>query len=105
MDETREQMMMSNEISEALTQPINYGNEIDEDELNAELEALELEAAEQKMAELDKARLGAGASAAAPSTLPVLPSAPTTAPVAKKDPKQKEIEDELAGLSAEFAQL
>ena len=40
MDDIREQMDLANEISEAISQPVNFGIEFDEDELNEELELL-----------------------------------------------------------------
>jgi charged multivesicular body protein 4 len=41
MDDIREQMDLANEISDAISQPVNFGVEFDEDELNEELELLE----------------------------------------------------------------
>jgi charged multivesicular body protein 4 len=43
MDDIREQMDLANEISDAISQPVNFGVEFDEDELTLELEALEQE--------------------------------------------------------------
>jgi len=54
MDDIREQMDLANEISDAIAQPINFGDVIDEDELNAELENLEQEELDYKLLESDK---------------------------------------------------
>jgi hypothetical protein len=52
MDEIREQMNMSNDISDAIARPA-FGNEIDEDELKEELEALEQEELDNKLIGVD----------------------------------------------------
>jgi len=41
MDQIHDQMMVANEISEAIARPILFGDELDEDELLRELEELE----------------------------------------------------------------
>eukprot|EP00833_Pecoramyces_ruminatium_P009378 jgi/Orpsp1_1/1183410/evm.model.c7180000085081.1 len=66
MDDIREQMDLANEISDAIAQPINFGDVIDEDELNAELESLEQEELDMKLLESDKL-----------SKIPSMPNAPT----------------------------
>ena len=43
MDDIRDQMDVANEISNAISQPVGFGMEFDEDELNEELERLEQE--------------------------------------------------------------
>jgi charged multivesicular body protein 4 len=67
MDDIRDQMDLANEISEAISQPVGFGNEFDEDELNQELEDLEQE-------ELDQQLLNTG------TTLDFAPSVPTDLP-------------------------
>ena len=52
MDEIRDQMDLANEISDAISQPVGFGLDLDEDELTAELDMLEQE-------ELDSKLLGA----------------------------------------------
>jgi charged multivesicular body protein 4A/B len=52
MDDIRDQMAISNEISEAIARPA-LGNEIDEDELREELEALEQEELDNKLIGVD----------------------------------------------------
>ncbi|ORX51462.1 hypothetical protein BCR36DRAFT_267448, partial [Piromyces finnis] len=54
MDDIREQMDLANEISDAIAQPINFGDVIDEDELNAELEGLEQEELDYQLLNSDK---------------------------------------------------
>lgn len=49
MDDIREQMDLANEISDAISQPVNFGVEFDEDELTLELEALEQEELDGKL--------------------------------------------------------
>jgi charged multivesicular body protein 4A/B len=52
MDEIRDQMAISSEISEAIARPA-LGNEIDEDELREELEQLEQEELDNKLVGVD----------------------------------------------------
>ncbi|KAI9595130.1 Snf7 family [Syncephalis fuscata] len=49
MDDIREQMDLANEISGAISQPLSFGTDLDEDELAAELEALEQEELDEKL--------------------------------------------------------
>merc|ERR1712130_399032 len=60
MDDIAEQQDVAKEISEAISNPVAFGQEFDEDELEAELDALgeELELEEQE--ELDKQLLDVG---------------------------------------------
>ena len=64
MDDIRDQMDLANEISDAISQPVGFGAEFDEDELNQELEDLEQE-------ELDAKLLDTG--------IDLAPSVPSTA--------------------------
>jgi charged multivesicular body protein 4 len=54
MEEIKEQMDLANEISEAIAQPVGFGLDMDEDELNAELEELEQEELDEKLLEVEK---------------------------------------------------
>ncbi|KAG4107116.1 Snf7-domain-containing protein [Neocallimastix lanati (nom. inval.)] len=81
MDDIREQMDLANEISDAIAQPINFGDVIDEDELNAELEGLEQEELDMQLLETDKL-----------SKIPSMPNAPT-GPIAAEDDEEKELEE------------
>jgi len=65
MDDISEQTELANEISDAISTSVGFGQDYDEDELNAELEELEQE-------ELDENMLSIGTPA------PELPSVPTT---------------------------
>ncbi|XP_023715889.2 charged multivesicular body protein 4b [Cryptotermes secundus] len=65
MDDIAEQQDVAKEISEAISNPVAFGQDVDEDELERELEELEQE-------ELDKELLGVGPS------VDELPSVPTT---------------------------
>ena len=51
MDDIREQMDLANEISDAISQPVNFGAEFDEDELNEELELLEQQELDEMLLE------------------------------------------------------
>lgn len=64
MDDIAEQQDVAKEISDAISNPVAFGQDIDEDELERELEELEQE-------ELDKELLGVGPSA---NELPDVPS-------------------------------
>merc|ERR1712107_566919 len=96
MDDIAEQQDVAKEISEAISNPVAFGGEFDEDELEAELNALgdELELEEQE--ELDKQLLDVGPA-------PNLPDVPSSVP-ANPQPaaaKKKEEEDpDMAELAA-----
>lgn len=90
MDSIREQMDVANEISEAISNPVGMGAQIDEDELQAELEALEQE-------ELDDRLKGADH---VPSHVPALPSSPLRQHATQEDNDE---EAQLARLQAELA--
>lgn len=79
MDDIAEQQDVAKEISEAISNPVAFGNDIDEDELEKELEELEQE-------ELDRELLGTG------PTTDELPAVPATPLPAK--PKQPVTEDD-----------
>ncbi|ORX83049.1 hypothetical protein BCR32DRAFT_261116 [Anaeromyces robustus] len=81
MDDIREQMDLANEISDAIAQPINFGDVIDEDELNAELENLEQEELDFKLLESEKLQ-----------KIPAMPNAPT-GPIAADEEEEKELEE------------
>lgn len=49
MDDIAEQHDIANEISNAISNPVGFGEDIDEDELNKELEELEEEELEKVM--------------------------------------------------------
>ncbi|KAL5022290.1 hypothetical protein ScPMuIL_001445 [Solemya velum] len=91
MDEVAEQQEIAQEISEAISNPVGFGQDTDEDDLLAELEELEQE-------ELDEQLL---------NVRPVaddLPSVPTELPAAvaahKPPQRQQEDDDEMQELAA-----
>lgn len=84
MDDVAEQQEIANEISDAISNPVGFGQDMDEDDLMAELEDLEQE-------ELDEKLLDVG-----PGVTDQLPSVPTAEPVkpkaAEEDEDLKELE-------------
>lgn len=89
MDDISEQTELANEISDAISTSVGFGNDIDEDELEAELEELEQE-------ELDENMLSISTPA------PELPSVPDTElpERTKAKPKAAADEDDMAELAA-----
>lgn len=65
MDDIREQMDLANEISDAISQPVGFGVEFDEDELNEELELLEQQELDELL--LEKGEVSTADIRAAPS--------------------------------------
>ncbi|MCP9263744.1 hypothetical protein DINM_007124 [Dirofilaria immitis] len=68
MEDIAEQQEVANEIAEAISNPVGFGQDVDEDELLKELEELEQE-------ELDKQLLDVGPTPASVSALPETPTA------------------------------
>ncbi|KAK7114869.1 charged multivesicular body protein 4b-like [Littorina saxatilis] len=89
MDEVAEQQEIANEIGEAISNPVGFGQDVDEDELLAELEEMEEE-------ELNRQLLDVGGSVA-----DELPSVPVAEP-SRPEPKvaHKEDDDEMKELAA-----
>lgn len=86
MDDIAEQQEVANEIAEAISHPVGYpGQEMDEDELMAELEELEQE-------ELDKQLLDVGPTPAAGASVK-LPDVPSQEPPKKTQAKKDEDAD------------
>jgi charged multivesicular body protein 4 len=100
MDDIAEQQDVAREISEAISNPVAFGQEFDDDELEAELNELEAEGEMAEQEELDRQLLNVGPSAA--ETLPEVPAAeparPT--PAARAKPKPVAEDDDLAELAA-----
>ncbi|KAL7752399.1 ESCRT-III subunit protein snf7 [Sorochytrium milnesiophthora] len=86
MDDIRDQMDLANEISDAISQPVGFGVDLDEDELNAELELLEQEELDDKLLDMGNVPLSA-------------PSVPTTEPVAARGKSHAVDDDEEAELA------
>lgn len=70
MDEVAEQQEIANEISEAISNPVGFGHDVDEAELEAELEELEQEELEKQLLDVT------------PATKDQLPSVPAAEPAA-----------------------
>lgn len=90
MDSIREQMALTNEISEAISHPLGMGNELDEDELRDELQELEQDELQHRLVGAESAPAHRLASPAAP--------APARAPSHTTDE-----DEELRALQAELA--
>lgn len=86
MDDIAEQQDVAREISDAISNPVAFGQDIDEDELERELEELEQE-------ELDKELLGVGPTGA--DELPSPPTALPAAAVANKPSPKEELDEEF----------
>lgn len=91
MQDITEQQELAQEISDAISRPVGFGDDCDEDDLLAELEELEQE-------ELDKNLLEIGGTEDVP--LPSVPSNPLPKkPVAQKK-REEEDEDDMEELKA-----
>ncbi|XP_011301535.1 charged multivesicular body protein 4b [Fopius arisanus] len=89
MDDIAEQQDVAKEISDAISNPVAFGHDVDEDELEKELEELEQEA-------LDEELLGVEGTAELPavpaSTEPVAPPKKTKAKAVEEDDDLKQLE-------------
>merc|ERR1711973_420156 len=94
MDDIAEQQDVAKEISEAISNPVAFGQEFDEDELEAALEAPGEELEEQEA--LDKQMLDIGPSVG----LPHIPTAEPARPAAAKAPRKEEEDPDMAELAA-----
>ena len=92
MDDIAEQHDISKEISDAISNPVAFGHDFDEDELLDELNDLEAELELEEQAALDKELIGVGPT-------PNLPDVPNAALPAVKT-KKKEEDDDMAQLAA-----
>ncbi|TRY75413.1 hypothetical protein TCAL_00567 [Tigriopus californicus] len=96
MDDIAEQQDVAREISDAISNPVAFGHDFDEDELEAELNELESELEEQEQEDLDRELL----KVSGPNT-EKLPEVPAAEPAVLAKPKVKSKEDdELAELAA-----
>jgi charged multivesicular body protein 4 len=84
MDDIAEQQDVAKEISEAISNPVAFGQDVDEDELERELEELEQE-------ELDKELLGVGPSV---DELPNVPTSDIAKPTPTKSKAKSRTEEE-----------
>ena len=96
MDDIAEQQDVAKEISDAISNPVAFGHEFDDDELEAELDDLAAEAEADEQQKLDEELLKVGPT-------PELPEVPTAEPANKTKAKakpQEEDDGELAELAA-----
>lgn len=73
MDDIAEQQDVAKEISDAISNPVAFGQDVDDDELEKELEELEQEALEDEL-------LKVGPSAGAADVLPAVPQGEVVKP-------------------------
>ncbi|XP_064097838.1 LOW QUALITY PROTEIN: charged multivesicular body protein 4b-like [Macrobrachium nipponense] len=88
MDDIAEQQDLAKEISEAISNPVAFGDDVDEDDLLAELEELEQEALDEKLLETGGA------------VTDELPDVPTAVPSQPAKQKKQEEDDDMAELAA-----
>ncbi|XP_077993293.1 charged multivesicular body protein 4b-like [Glandiceps talaboti] len=85
MDDIQEQQELADEVSNAISQPLGF-QDVDDDDLMAELEELEQEELDDKLLEIG------------PTPVDNLPSVPSDVPKAKE--KVKEEDDDMSELAA-----
>jgi charged multivesicular body protein 4 len=90
MDDVREQQQIADEISQVISNPIGFGQDVDEDELMKELEDMEQEDLDRQLLDTE------------PAKLPEVPNTePQAAAASSSRAKSKDDEDnELAELAA-----
>merc|ERR1712112_819296 len=93
MDDIAEQQDVAKEISEAISNPVAFGQEYDDDELEAARADLEMEGEDEEQAKLDALLLN-------PDPVPTdkLPDVPQHKVPATAKPKKVEKDDDLADL-------
>ncbi|KAK3857471.1 hypothetical protein Pcinc_036276 [Petrolisthes cinctipes] len=89
MDDIAEQQEVAREISDAISNPVAFGDDVDEDELLQELEELEQEELDEKLLSTNE---NVGELPDVPSSVPAQP--------ARSKRKEEEDEDDLAVLAA-----
>jgi charged multivesicular body protein 4A/B len=82
MDEVAEQQEIANEISDAISNPIGFGQDVDEDDLLAELEELEQEELEDKLLDVGPA---VDSLPSVPTIQPSVPAKGKVVPAATAD--------------------
>jgi len=83
MDNVAEQNEIANEISEAISNPIGFGQDIDEDDLLAELEEIEQEEINEKLLDIGSPSID----------LPSVPTADLPTPTATKDVEDEDLKE------------
>lgn len=92
MDDVQEQQEIANEISEAISNPVGFGTDVDEQELLDELDALEQEDIEKDLLNIQT-----------PPVANDLPSVPVHTPAAAAKTKEKKQEDDDLAELAQWA--
>lgn len=91
MDDIAEQQDVAKEISEAISNPVAFGQDFDEDELEAELNELEMEGDMEEQKKLEEELLDVGVT----DDLPEIPKEePAVAKPAAAPQKKKKVEEE-----------
>ncbi|XP_061779714.1 charged multivesicular body protein 4b-like [Nerophis lumbriciformis] len=88
MDDITEQHEIAQEITNAISNPLGFGEDVDEDELLAELEEMEQEELDRNLLEVEGT-----------SDVP-LPNVPSTSLPSRPAKKEEEDEDDMADLHA-----
>ena len=96
MDDIAEQQDVAKEIAEAIANPVAFGQDFDEDELEAELDELEAETEMDEQAELERQLLDVGPA----KELPEVPNAEPAAAAKPKKKKEEEEDPDMAELAA-----
>jgi len=96
MDDIAEQQDVAKEIQDAISNPVAFGQEFDEEDLEAELDMLGEELDMEEQEALDKELLDVGPTVG----LPDIPTAEPARPQAAKSKKVEEDDDDLAQLAA-----
>lgn len=87
MDDISEQQQIAQQIGEAISQPVGFGHDIDEDELERELEELEQQELDSKLVDVGALDLE-------------LPSPPKTEPKGRTKHRAEEDDDDMKELAA-----
>ncbi|XP_074063962.1 charged multivesicular body protein 4c [Macrotis lagotis] len=98
MQDITEQQDIAQEISEAFSQRVGFGDDFDEDELMAELEELEQEELNKKMTNIRLPNVPSSSLPAHPGRLPSVPSTSHRSRAASS--RRKEDEDDIKQLAA-----
>jgi len=109
MEEIRDQMDIANEINDAISKPVGFGMEFDDDELNAELDVLEQEQIDSKLMDIPstgaavkvapKANKSPVAKAPAAQKEIKFPEAPSTIPKKSETDEEKELRELQASMA------
>ncbi|KAE8244862.1 hypothetical protein A4X13_0g6200 [Tilletia indica] len=103
MDSIREQMDLTNEISDAISNPVGMGQDLDEDALKDELEQLEQEELNERLVGADHVPLHTPSIAAGPSRVAAPAAAAASSSSQSRRVEEDDDEAELRALQAELA--